>query len=51
MLLPPGQRLPLRDLVDLLNQAHGVIRIVLVLQHLPDRLHGVFGQRPWLDIP
>ena len=46
MLLPPGQRLPLGNLLNLLNKRHGCVRIELVFQHLPDKPLGPFRECP-----
>lgn len=40
MIPPAFQRLLLCDLIDLLFEPHRGIRIILILQHLPNRLHG-----------
>ncbi|MBR6862563.1 MAG: hypothetical protein IKM73_14710 [Acidaminococcaceae bacterium] len=38
---PPGQGLLLGDLLDLLNDAHGRVSVILVFQHLPHWLQRV----------
>ncbi|MBR2603046.1 MAG: hypothetical protein IKE08_10225 [Clostridia bacterium] len=51
MIPPPGQRLLLGNLIDLLDKAHGSVRVILVFQHLPHRLLRVHCQCPGLNAP
>ncbi|MCR4707082.1 MAG: hypothetical protein K5746_03950 [Clostridiales bacterium] len=51
MFLPIAQSLPLRDLVDLLDQCHGGVGVKLVFQHLTDEARGLFGKRPGFCAP
>jgi hypothetical protein len=51
MIPPVFQCLLLCDLINLLLQSHCGIGIILILQHLPNRLHSLIRQHPGLHIP
>ena len=51
MLPPVSQRLLPGNLVDLLNQPHGSVCVILVFQHLPDNALRAFRQRPGFYSP
>ncbi|MCR5372985.1 MAG: hypothetical protein K6E41_05910 [Solobacterium sp.] len=51
MLPPVSQCLLPGNLIDLLNQSHGSVCVILVFQHLPDNALRAFRQRPGFYSP